>query len=77
MYKKLYILKNRPISEICKLCGLYEKYSRNYLRQLNSMTPEKITNVMNKCMEMDCSVKAGKTDKWLAIEMIIAEAMKD
>lgn len=76
VYKKLTILKNRPISEICKLCGLYEKYARNYIRQLNAISSEKIDRVMNKCMEMDCNVKSGKTDKWLAVELIMAEAMK-
>lgn len=76
VYKKLSILKNRPISEICRLCGLYEKYAKNYLRQLNKMTADKIDRVMNKCMEMDFGVKSGKIDKWLAIEIILAEAMK-
>ena len=76
VYKKLSLLKNKPLPEICRLCGLYEKYARNYLKQLNNISSEKINSVMNICMEMDFGIKGGKIDKWLAVEMIMAEAMK-
>jgi len=76
LYKKLSILKGKPIPEICRICGLYDKYAKNYLRHLNNMPPDKISRVMNTCMEMDFGIKSGKTEKWLGVELIIAEAMR-
>lgn len=75
-YKKLSLLKGRPLAEICRLCGLYEKYAKNYLRQLNSLPIEKINSVLDICTRMDFDIKSGKIDKWLALELIMAEAMK-
>jgi len=76
MYKKLSLLKGKPLPEICRVCGLYEKYAKNYLRHLNAISSDKINRVMNRCMEMDFGIKAGNTEKWLGVELIIAEAMK-
>lgn len=76
LYKKLSILKGKPLPEICRVCGLYENYAKNYLRHLNTLSADKITHVMNRCMEMDFGIKSGNTDKWLGVELIIAEAMK-
>ena len=75
-YKKLSILKDRPMREICSACGLYEKYARVYMSQLNRLGIKRINSVMEKCMETDFAVKSGKTDKWLAVELILSEAMK-
>lgn len=75
-YKKISTLKGRSIREICSICGLYEKYARIYISQLQKMSARQIDAVMEACMKADFDIKNGKTDKWLAIELILSEAMK-
>ncbi len=74
-YHKLLILKDRPMREICSMCGLYEKHARNNLQQAKKLGARKIANVMMKCHDMDFAVKGGTIDKWVATEIIIAEAL--
>lgn len=72
-YKKLYALRNRPIKEICSLCGMYEKYVKADMTLLKSISQGKIDNIMETCMEMDFGIKAGKIDKWLAIDILMTK----
>ena len=75
-YHKLLILNGRPMGEICSLTGLYEKHARNNLKQAQSLGAGKIASVMIKCRDMDYAVKNGTCEKWLAVETIMAEALK-
>lgn len=76
-YHKLILLKNKPISEICSLIGMYEKYARNDLNKAGRIGAKKIAAVMIRCRDMDFAVKSGKIDKWLAVETIIGEIISD
>lgn len=74
-FHKLLILKNKSIREICSICGLYEKHARNNLNQANKLGGKRIANVMLKCRDMDFAVKNGTIDKWVAVELILGEAL--
>ena len=74
-FHKLIILKDRPMREICSMCGLYEKHARNNLNQAQKLGMKRIANVMLKCRDMDFAIKNGTADKWSAIEAIIAEVL--
>lgn len=68
-------IADRPIREICTLTGLYEKHARNNLMQAKKLGGRKIANVMQKCRDMDFAIKNGSTEKWLAAETVMAEAL--
>lgn len=72
-YKKLYALRNRPIKEICSLCGMYEKYAKADMALLKTIPQSKINNIMETCMEMDFGIKSGKIDKWLAVDILMTK----
>lgn len=72
-YKKLYALRDRPIKEICRLCGMYEKYVKADMSLLKSIPQSKIDNIMETCMEMDFGIKSGKIDKWLAVDILMTK----
>lgn len=74
-FHKLLTLKNKSIREICSICGLYEKHARNNLNQAIKLGGKKIANVMLKCRDMDFAVKNGTIDKWVAVELILGEAL--
>lgn len=74
-FHKLYLLKDRSIGEICSLCGLWEKHAKNNLNQAKKLGVRKIATVMKKCRDADFAIKNGSLDKWLAIELVIAEAL--
>ena len=76
-FHKLLLLKDKSMREICTLCNLYEKHARNNLAQAKKLGARKIASVMLKCRDMDFAVKNGQTDKWLAAELVVAEALKD
>ncbi len=74
-FHKLLLLKDKPIKEICSICSLYEKHARNNLEQAKKLGAGRIAAVMLKCRDMDFAIKNGSTDKWLAVELVIAEAI--
>lgn len=75
-YKKIYSLKGKSLKEICRLCGIYEKYAKTDINTLKSLSEAKVDKIMNLCMEADFDIKSGKTDKWIAIETIMTEISK-
>ena len=75
-FHKLLLLKDKPMREICTLCNLYEKHARNNLSQAKILGAKKIAEVMLKCRDMDFAVKNGITEKWIAAELVVAEAIK-
>ncbi len=68
-----YLLKDRPISEISRLCSMPEWIIKNNLRHAKNLGISKIATVMSKCRELDCAIKNGNQDKWLALELIAGE----
>lgn len=74
-FHKLLILKDKPMREICSLCGLYEKHARNNLSQAQKLGGRRIAAVMVKCRDMDFAIKSGNMEKWLALELVISEAL--
>lgn len=76
-FHKLLLLKDKSIREICTLCNLYEKHARNNLSQAKILGAKKISEVMIKCRDMDFAVKNGITEKWLAAELVVAEAIRE
>lgn len=74
-YHKLLTLKNKSINEAAKICGLYEVHAKNNINQAQKIGARTITAVMLKCRDMDFAIKNGVMDKWLAVEMVISEAL--
>lgn len=71
----LLLVADRPMREICSLTGLYEKHARNNLAQAKKIGGRKIASVMLKCRDMDFAIKNGSTEKWLAAELVLSEAL--
>lgn len=68
------ILKSKSPGEISQRTGIPSWLAKNNLMYANKLGGMKIASVMSKCHDMDFGIKNGTVaDKWLALELIIAE----
>ena len=67
------IMKNKSTAEIARTTSQMEWIVKNNLKLANKLGPRKIASVMTRCRDMDFGIKNGTVEKWLAIELIIAE----
>ncbi len=74
-FHKLLTLKGKSIREAAAMCGLYETHAKNNLNQAQKLGARTVASVMLKCRDMDFAVKNGTMDKWLAVELVISEAL--
>ena len=72
-FHSILILKGKSPGEIAAISGMKDWVVRNSVAPANKLGVRKIAAVMSKCRDMDFAVKNGITDKWLALELILAE----
>jgi len=71
----VYIMKGKPTAEIAAITSMRDWQIKTCTGQLKKMSIMTVAKVMSKCKDMDFAVKNGAIDKWLAIELIIAEIL--
>lgn len=67
------IMKNKSTAEIARTTSQMEWIVKNNLKLATKLGARKIASVMTRCRDMDFGIKNGTVEKWLAIELIIAE----
>ena len=67
------IMAGKSPAEIASITGMRDWQIRNSTAPAKKLGGRKIASVMSKCRDMDFAVKNGLMEKWLALEMIIAE----
>ena len=72
-FHSTYILKNKSVGEIASITSMRDWQIKNSLAQAKVLGPHKIASVMTKCRDMDFAIKNGLTEKWTAVDMIIAQ----
>ncbi len=72
-FHSILILKGKSPAEIAAMSGMKDWVVRNSIAPANKLGVRKIAAVMSKCRDMDFAIKNGVVEKWLALEMILAE----